>query len=107
MDLLILMFTLLYQNVMNMNHNMINIGLSLYKNINMKLIYIKSTMNQRIQHYQKHFEKRTGRKNYTLSLSLCFKLDDKTYLNTRTIYEINNESNQKPERKIHLKKRMI
>ena len=44
MDLLILMFTLSYQNVMNINHNMINIGLSLYKNINMKLIYIKSTM---------------------------------------------------------------
>ena len=35
---------LLYQNVMNINHNKINIGLSLYKNINMKLIYIKSTM---------------------------------------------------------------
>ena len=44
MDLLILMFPLSYQNVMNINHNMINIGLSLYKNINMKLIYIKSTM---------------------------------------------------------------
>src|SRR6185369_14324184 len=44
MDLLILMFTLSYQNVMNINHNKINIGLSLYKNINMKLIYIKSTM---------------------------------------------------------------
>src|SRR3954454_4189887 len=44
MDLLILMFTLSYQNVMNINHNRINIGLSLYKNINMKLIYIKSTM---------------------------------------------------------------
>ena len=29
MDLLILMFTLSYQNVMNINHNMINIGLSL------------------------------------------------------------------------------
>ena len=38
------MFTLSYQNVMNINHNRINIGLSLYKNINMKLIYIKSTM---------------------------------------------------------------
>src|SRR5205085_948664 len=47
MDLLILMFTLSYQNVMNINHNRINIGLPLYlyiKNINMKLIYIKSTM---------------------------------------------------------------
>ena len=44
MDLLILIFTLLYQNVMNINHNRINIGLSLYKIINMKLIYIKSTM---------------------------------------------------------------
>src|SRR5438128_7576142 len=39
-----LMFNLSYQNVMNINHNRINIGLSLYKNINMKLIYIKSTM---------------------------------------------------------------
>src|SRR5438132_3429574 len=29
---------------MNINHNRINIGLSLYKNINMKLVYIKSTM---------------------------------------------------------------
>ena len=29
---------------MNINYNVINIGLSLYKNINMKLIYIKSTM---------------------------------------------------------------
>src|SRR5438132_9073616 len=29
---------------MNINHNRINIGLSLYKNINMKLIYIISTM---------------------------------------------------------------
>src|SRR5690348_18335830 len=40
------MFILSYQNVMNINHNynVINIGLSLYKNINMKLIYIKSTM---------------------------------------------------------------
>src|SRR5437899_8388536 len=44
MDLLILKFTLSYQNVMNINHNVINIGLSLYKIINMKLIYIKSTM---------------------------------------------------------------
>ena len=45
MDLLILMFTLSYQNVININHNRINIGLPLYKkNINMKLIYIKSTM---------------------------------------------------------------
>ena len=44
MDLLILIFTLSYQNVMNINHNVINIGVSLYKNINMKLIYIKSTM---------------------------------------------------------------
>src|SRR6185369_4706921 len=44
MDLLILMLTLSYQNMMNINHNMINIGLSIYKNINMKLIYIKSTM---------------------------------------------------------------
>src|SRR5205085_6001659 len=44
MGLLILMFTLSYQNVMNINHNMINIGLPLYKNYNMKLIYIKSTM---------------------------------------------------------------
>ena len=34
MDLLILMLTLSYQNVMNINHNMIN----------MKLIYIRSTM---------------------------------------------------------------
>ena len=32
MDLLILIFILSYQNVMNINHNMINIGLSLYKN---------------------------------------------------------------------------
>src|SRR6266513_6232290 len=44
MGLLILMFTLSYQNVMNINHNMINIGLPLYKKYNMKLIYIKSTM---------------------------------------------------------------
>src|SRR6185369_5562568 len=45
MDLLILMFTLSYQNVMNINHNVINIGLSLYIKIYMmKLIYIKSTM---------------------------------------------------------------
>ena len=44
MDLLILIFTLSYQNVMKINHNVINIGVSLYKNINMKLIYIKSTM---------------------------------------------------------------
>jgi len=44
MDLLILIFTLSYQKVMNINHNRSNIGLSLYKNINMKLIYIKSTM---------------------------------------------------------------
>ena len=38
------MFPLSYQNVVNINHNVMNIGLSLYKNINMKLIYIKSTM---------------------------------------------------------------
>ena len=44
MDWLILMFTLSYQNVININHNRINIGLPLYININMKLIYIKSTM---------------------------------------------------------------
>src|SRR5436305_4233165 len=44
MNLLLLMFTLSYQNVMNINYNVINIGLSLYKNINMKLVYIKSTM---------------------------------------------------------------
>ena len=44
MDLLILIFTLSYQKVMNINHNRSNIGLSLYKNINMKLIYIKSTI---------------------------------------------------------------
>ena len=31
MDFLILMLTLSYQNVMNINHNIINIGLSLYK----------------------------------------------------------------------------
>jgi len=31
MDLLTLMFPLSYQNVMNINHNMMNIGLSLYK----------------------------------------------------------------------------
>src|SRR6185312_13462279 len=43
-DLLILMLTLSYQNVRNINHNRSNIGLSLYKNIYMKLIYIKSTM---------------------------------------------------------------
>jgi hypothetical protein len=30
--------------MVNINHNRINIGLPLYKNINMKLIYIKSTM---------------------------------------------------------------
>lgn len=39
-----LMFTLLYQNIININHNIINIGLFLYKNINIKLIYIKSTI---------------------------------------------------------------
>ena len=44
MDLLILMFTLSYQKVRNINHNVINIGLPLYKNKYMKLIYIKSTM---------------------------------------------------------------
>src|SRR6185437_1912245 len=44
MHWLILMLTLSCQKVMNINHNMINIGLSLYKNINMKLIFIKSTM---------------------------------------------------------------
>ena len=44
MDLLTLMFPLSYQNVININHNVSNIGLPLYKNINMKLIYIKSTM---------------------------------------------------------------
>src|SRR6185503_11271947 len=46
MDLLNLMLTLSYQKVMNINHNVINIGLSLYKNKYMKLIYIniKSTM---------------------------------------------------------------
>src|SRR2546421_6379393 len=44
MNLLLLMFTLSYQNVMNINYNVINIGLSIYKNINMKLIYIRSTM---------------------------------------------------------------
>src|SRR5437764_8298519 len=32
---------------MNINHNVINIGLCLYKNINMKLIYIKSTIEQK------------------------------------------------------------
>src|SRR3954465_14340250 len=46
MDLLILMFTLSYQKVMNINYNRINIYriISIYKNMNMKLIYIKSTM---------------------------------------------------------------
>jgi hypothetical protein len=43
-DDVFLILTLSYQNVMNINHNRSNIGLSLYKNINMKLIYIKSTM---------------------------------------------------------------
>src|SRR6185312_585495 len=45
MDFLILMLPLLYQNGMIINHNRSNIGLPLYiKNISMKLIYIKSTM---------------------------------------------------------------
>src|SRR5437588_5804255 len=44
MDLLILMLILLYQNGMNINYNRINIGLYLYKIVNMKLIYIRSTM---------------------------------------------------------------
>src|SRR6185312_10113658 len=44
MDLLILMFPLSYQKVRNINHNVSNIGLSIYKNKYMKLIYIKSTM---------------------------------------------------------------
>src|SRR5690348_11073094 len=38
------MLTLSYQNVININHNVINIGLPLYKIKYMKLIYIKSTM---------------------------------------------------------------
>src|SRR5437879_3666953 len=104
MDLLILMLPLSYQKVRNINHNVINIGLSLYKIINMKLIYIKSTMEPKnYSTIRSILKKEQGEK----IAPYVFKINDtqtlQEYLDQERItYEIYQE-----ERKIKTNKRTL
>src|ERR1043165_8755960 len=92
MDLLILMLTLSYQNVMNINNNMIN----------MKLIYIRSTMEPKnYSTIRSILKKEQGEK----IAPYIFKINDtqtlEAYLRKEKIaYEIYQE-----ERKINIRKR--
>src|SRR5437764_12933877 len=89
---------------MNINHNVINIGLCLYKNINMKLIYIKSTMEPKnYSTIRSILKKAQGEK----IAPYIFKINDtqtlQEYLDQEKItYEIYQE-----ERKIITNKRTI
>src|SRR5581483_7012975 len=96
---------LLYQNGMIINHNRSNIGLPLYiKNINMKLIYIKSTMEPKnYSTIQSILKKEQGEK----IAPYIFKINDtqmlQQYLDQEKItYEIYQE-----ERKIINHKRTL
>src|SRR5437764_5972484 len=100
------MFTLSYQNVMNINHNRINIGLSLYKNINMKLIYVKSTMEPKNDSTIRSILKQEQGEKIA---PYVFKLSDtktiQEYLDKeRIIYEIYQQlyANSNPIRSINL-----
>ena len=84
------MLTLSYQNVRNINHNVSNIGLSLYKNINMKLIYIKSTMEPKnYSTIRSILKKAQGEKIVPYSFKLTETKSLQTYLDKERItYEI-------------------
>src|SRR6185312_3635340 len=104
MGLLILMLTLSYQNVININHNVINIGLPLYKKYYMKLIYIKFTMKPKnYSTIRSILKKAQGEK----IAPYVFKINDaqtlQEYLDQEKItYEIYQE-----ERKIQSTKRTL
>src|SRR5438132_13387976 len=83
------MFPLSYQNVVNINHNMINIGLSLYKNINMKLIFIKSTMEPKnYSTIRSILKKNKEKKLLSMFLKLIIpKQSKRIYIKKKSLYK--------------------